>query len=324
MSIVRVAGMAILVAAFTASCAGETTTAESSSGASPSSVAASASAAPSDNATSGAAPTTVAAMCDILVSDDAPVPPVTPADDDVAGSNEAWTAYFANTYEFWDRVSPALEALVNTEQGDPNSPANDTYAAFLTMKLMMSVNLLSSDVSPASEITESMSGIYEEMAVACPQWTAEDWPYLGMATSAGSADSPSNAPATASADESALTPVTYKKLTAREWALIAKNPDAHVGEAIIVYGYITQFDSATGSDTFRADVSGQRQSDWYDYDTNTFLSGDEARLSDFVEDDIFVAKVTVEGSYSYETTMGGETTVPTLTVVSIKRIGTAD
>lgn len=43
---------------------------------------------------------------------------------------------------------------------------------------------------------------------------------------------------------------------AREWALIAKSPDQHAGERIIVYGEVTQFDAATGTSAFRANVDG--------------------------------------------------------------------
>ncbi len=51
------------------------------------------------------------------------------------------------------------------------------------------------------------------------------------------------------------------------------------------------------------------------------LTGDEAKLADFAEGDVFKATVTVVGSFSYETQIGGNTTVPMLTVNSIRRIG---
>jgi hypothetical protein len=47
---------------------------------------------------------------------------------------------------------------------------------------------------------------------------------------------------------------TPKAITARDWAKIAKDPGSHVGEAIIVYGEVTQFDAATGTQVFRANV----------------------------------------------------------------------
>ncbi|MEU1844151.1 hypothetical protein [Micromonospora sediminicola] len=113
-------------------------------------------------------------------------------------------------------------------------------------------------------------------------------------------------------------PPSYRTLSARQWKLIAKNPDAYLGRHYVVYGRVTQFDAATGTDTFRADVAHRRMPDEYDYETNTMLSGSESGLADLVEDDIFRANVSVLGSYSYDTQIGGETTVPLLLVDSIK------
>ncbi|HEY9371985.1 hypothetical protein [Streptomyces sp.] len=119
-------------------------------------------------------------------------------------------------------------------------------------------------------------------------------------------------------------PVVYKKLTARQWALIAKSPDKHVGEAYTVHGVVTQFDSATGDDQFRADVDGVKHLPEYgyvDYPTNTLMTNISGDLSDLVQDDLFTAKVVVVGSYSYDTQIGGETTVPQLSVISITVTG---
>jgi hypothetical protein len=119
-------------------------------------------------------------------------------------------------------------------------------------------------------------------------------------------------------------PAVYKKLTAREWAKIAKSPDSHKGETYIVYGKVTQFDSATGEDAFRADVDGIKhvvEYGYVDYPTNTLMTNATGDLSDLVQDDLFTAKVTVLGSYSYDTQIGGETTVPNLAVMSISVTG---
>jgi hypothetical protein len=84
----------------------------------------------------------------------------------------------------------------------------------------------------------------------------------------------------------------YATLTSRRWKLLAKDPDAHTGERYIVYGSVTQFDSATGTEGFRADVDGVRRAESYEYDTNTILSGDAAVLASVVEKDTFEAWVT--------------------------------
>jgi hypothetical protein len=60
------------------------------------------------------------------------------------------------------------------------------------------------------------------------------------------------APTTTAAPTATYTyapPAPARAITAREWALIAKNPDAHIGERIISHGEVTQFDSGTGGST---------------------------------------------------------------------------
>lgn len=112
--------------------------------------------------------------------------------------------------------------------------------------------------------------------------------------------------------------VTYKALSERQWKLIAKNPDAYTGKTYIVYGVVTQFDSATGDDSFRADVGGKNMAEDYEYETNTLLAGSASMLTNLVEGDEFRASATVVGSVSYETQIGGNTTVPRLNVAAIK------
>src|SRR5215831_2565175 len=121
-------------------------------------------------------------------------------------------------------------------------------------------------------------------------------------------------------------PVTYKGLSDRQWEQIAKDPDTHADEAYIVYGKVTQFDAATGQSEFRADVGGTRQ--YPDevgyvttYPTNTVLSGDSAMLKPIVEGDLFTAEVQVTGSLTYDTQIGGSTTVPELQINSITVTG---
>ncbi|WP_416970132.1 hypothetical protein [Streptomyces sp. 4F14] len=116
---------------------------------------------------------------------------------------------------------------------------------------------------------------------------------------------------------------TYERLTAREWAQIAKDPDAHSGERYVVYGVVTQFDAMTGSETFRADVDGVRHVESYEYPTNTILTGDAAQLERFIVGDTFEAKVEMNGSLTYETQVGGSLTVPQLHVDSMEMTSAA-
>jgi len=124
----------------------------------------------------------------------------------------------------------------------------------------------------------------------------------------------------------AAAPKKYAHLSARAFKLLAKDPDSYVDKTYYIYGEITQFDAATGTDTFRADVGPKKLKPSYGYvfyPQNSMLTGDESRLSKFVENDLFIAKVTVIGAYSYDTQIGGSTTVPSFHVDSISRYGSS-
>jgi hypothetical protein len=113
--------------------------------------------------------------------------------------------------------------------------------------------------------------------------------------------------------------LTYAKLTARQWQKIARDPDAYAGKAYVVHGVVTQFDAATGRDTFRANVDGVTHELAYDYTVNTILENAGADIDDLVEDDRFTARVQVLGGHTYSTALGGVTTAPMLTVHRLTR-----
>jgi len=118
--------------------------------------------------------------------------------------------------------------------------------------------------------------------------------------------------------------VPAKAITDRQWALIAKAPASHVGERIVVFGKVTQFDAATGTGTFRGNVGGVKLPVTYgfvNYPTNSMISGDVNGLATLVEGDIFRGEVTVTGALIYNTTPGGNTTVPALTKTAYQVIG---
>lgn len=103
----------------------------------------------------------------------------------------------------------------------------------------------------------------------------------------------------------------YDPVRAREFKLIEKDPDAHEGERIVIYGVVTQFDSATGESEFRADTGAKLSRDAFGYSVNSLVSvADSEMTDDLVSDDHVKMYVEVMGSYSYETQIGGETTVP--------------
>jgi len=132
------------------------------------------------------------------------------------------------------------------------------------------------------------------------------------------------AAAAAAADAVRLDPASYVAISDRDWALIERDPDGHIGEKYVLYGYVTQFDSNTGLYTFRANTAGERKSSWYDYEINTMVTAtDAAILSNVVKDDMVTMYVEVLKAYSYETTMGGSMTVPAVTVNMIEVTGHA-
>lgn len=102
-------------------------------------------------------------------------------------------------------------------------------------------------------------------------------------------------------------------LTSREFAKLMKDPDSYIGRNFIVYGEVTQFDSATGEESFLANSGAVKDRISYgftNYSENTLYQGAAGLLKDVVEGDVFRATIAVLGSKSYDTQIGGNTTVP--------------
>lgn len=114
-------------------------------------------------------------------------------------------------------------------------------------------------------------------------------------------------------------PKSFADLSKRQWQKVVKSPDATTGKGFKVWACITQFDAATGDGTFRGNASYKNlKSEWYLGD-NSMFTGSAAQLADFVAGDIVSMSVVNLGSYSYDTQIGGNTTVPIFQVVKIKR-----
>lgn len=153
-------------------------------------------------------------------------------------------------------------------------------------------------------------------------------------TATETAEVPSTSTATGSASEAPAPKKTAEpkpepkpkaepahSISKRQWAKVLKKPDNYIGEKYIIYGQVTQFDSATGDDTFRADTAHRNTMSYGFFDgENTVLSGSAKKLDDLVADDVFRASVTVLGYVDYDTQIGGEATVALLKVNSIKVI----
>ena len=108
---------------------------------------------------------------------------------------------------------------------------------------------------------------------------------------------------------------TYEELEERDLAQIVKAPDDNIGRQVVVYGTITQLDAATGKCFVRISIAHTPQDAWYDYEHNSVgFAGDGESdcpvLDPFVADDEVKLWITIGGSISYDTQIGGSTTVP--------------
>lgn len=108
----------------------------------------------------------------------------------------------------------------------------------------------------------------------------------------------------------APTPISYEQLGDRDWALLVKAPDNYFGNAYVVWACVTQFDAATGEDTFRAQASYANQTYWHSDGDNVLFTGTVADFSNVVEGDLVSMNTVSLGSFSYDTQVGGNTTVP--------------
>lgn len=116
-------------------------------------------------------------------------------------------------------------------------------------------------------------------------------------------------------------PKVYAELSDREYKKLLKDPDSFEGKTYVIWGEVFQFDAATGNDSFLANSGYKKMPLSYgysQYSDNSMYAGDEKVLANVLSGDLFSAKVTVIGSYSYDTQAGGATTVPSFYVDSIK------
>lgn len=115
---------------------------------------------------------------------------------------------------------------------------------------------------------------------------------------------------------------SYQATDSRGWQLVAKNPTSHVGEKYVIYGHVTQADAAMGSSTIRANTDGA-QVDYYEMNINTVAEAGLASFADIVEDDLVTMWIEVEGSETYDTTLGGSVTAPKVEVNIIETTGSS-
>ncbi|RSS40440.1 hypothetical protein EF912_32270 [Streptomyces sp. WAC07061] len=116
-------------------------------------------------------------------------------------------------------------------------------------------------------------------------------------------------------------------MTDREFKLMAKDSGTHFDKCYRIHGYVTQADSSTGTLTVRANTCGEKHEPKYGYiadcDTNSMLfdfgTAKGEGLKAIVDGDAFEADVIVGKPYSYQTTLGGQLTVPSFFLIRIER-----
>lgn len=142
------------------------------------------------------------------------------------------------------------------------------------------------------------------------------------AQASASAAAASKAAASQAVEAARLNPASYAAISDRDWSIVQRDPDAHAGKKYLVYGCITQFDTNTGTDTFRANTGGAQQKSCWSYTVNTIVNaGTGTDLSKVAEEDLVRMYIEVVKAYTYTTTAGGSTTVPLVRVNMIQTTG---
>jgi hypothetical protein len=191
---------------------------------------------------------------------------------------------------------------------------------FARHKILMGIFGLVAALLAIAVMTGDSGGGKTETTSQGPGTTAPS-PAATQPTDAGTskAREPSNPPK--------FDPRTYSALSSRTFQKLMKDPDAFKGNKVVLYGEVTQFDAATGEAVFLAN-SGHKKDlarDGYTtYEHNTMYEGDASRLRDVVEKDLFKAYVEVLGSESYDTQIGGNTTVPKFRIERIAVYGSVE
>ena len=156
--------------------------------------------------------------------------------------------------------------------------------------------------------TEEVTTIDAEAEASASAAAAEAKAAADAEASAKASEEAAEAEESAAAQAALLDPASYSAISARDWQLIEKDPDSHVGEKYVIYGHVTQADASTGTEGFRADTSGEAQASWYDYSINTIVAADAELVKTVVTGDLVTMYVEVGGSYDYDTQIGGSTT----------------
>lgn len=223
-------------------------------------------------------------------------------------------------------VTPPVSPLAGGTAGVDGSPVPPVPERSSNKKVLLAVVL---GVVAMLWILAAQSGDDEDSRTASSSPTAT-YPYdaetaaarASAAAESRAAEASRSAEASAAAQAALLDGATYQSVDERTWQLVAKDPDAHVGQKYVVYGHVVQADTVTGPNRIRVNTSGAQVS-YYNMDINTIASAGLASFADVVQGDLVTMWVVVTGSMSYDTTFGGSITAPTVNVNIIEIYGTS-
>jgi hypothetical protein len=116
-------------------------------------------------------------------------------------------------------------------------------------------------------------------------------------------------------------PKTYAKLAKADWTRALDAAEKTVAKGYQVWACITQFDTATGRESFRAAASDRREPSWSRLATNAYFNGTETQLATISPGDVVQMNVVGLGPFAYPTKANGSTTLPTFFVTKIAKKG---
>ena len=120
----------------------------------------------------------------------------------------------------------------------------------------------------------------------------------------------------------------FTEISDRDLALIVKDPAAHRGEKVVLYGVVFQLDAATGRCDFLANTGTAEAEISFEYSQRAWVSSQSSSncpmLDEVVRGDHFRIEVEVRGALSYDTQEGGNTTVPEFRLHGIKILDPLD
>lgn len=178
------------------------------------------------------------------------------------------------------------------------------------------------------EATVTASAAPETAATSsAPSATASATPEPAASSSASAEEEAAAPTPSPTATKPRFNASDYDTLSRRTFKKLVKAPDRYIGKKVVLYGNVNQFDAATGACNFLADTAERNVTSYGFFNGENSWIEARSRCSifdDVVEGDIFKMYAEVGPSFSYDTQIGGNTTVPTFIVDRIKVIGSTD